>query len=480
MIERLRKSIGSYTKAMHDEHRSLNPLAILAVVIMICTLMTYIIPAGQYDRYTDEATGIELIDPDSFRFIERSPASPLSIFTSLTRGMQNSAEIIFYLLIIGGMFGIVNATAALNVGIANFLRLIKGKELIIIPLLMIMFGCGSAFCANFEEYLVFIPIILALCITSGFDSLTAIGIIFMAATAGYGGGMTNAFTVGRAQEIAGLPLYSAFRFRTEIFICLLLASIIYVTVRANIIKKTPKLSLVYENDRKYNADKHLNLNKIPKLTRRQFITLAVFSAGMIYSVCMVIIKQYYVDELSGIFLATGILCGICGKLSVNKICSSFVKGCSDMLLPCLVIGSVNAAIVLFSGSNVLDTILYLFAHIIAIVPQSTEAVMMFILHDIFNVIVPSGSAQATVTMPLMIPLADQAGITRQTAVIAYQLGDALTNVLAPTGGEVLAAVAICKIPYSKWVRYLLPLFGIWFVISVIFVTIAAQMHLGPF
>ncbi len=479
MTDKLKKRIGISRKAPRD-HKPMNPLAILAVVIVICAALTYIIPAGQYDRYTDETTGIELIDPDSFRFIERSPVGLLGIFTSLTLGMQNSSGVIFYLLIIGGMFGIINATAALNVGIANFMRRIKGKELVFIPILMILFGCGSAFCANFEEYLVFVPIILAICITSGFDSLTAIGIIFMAATAGYGGGVTNAFTVGRAQEIAGLPMYSALSFRVEIFVCLLSASAAYVTIRANIIKKTPKLSPVYDYDRQFNADKHLNLSKIPKLTKRQLITLILFSAGMIYSIVMVIVKQYYVDELSGIFLAVGILCGIAGKLSADKICSSFVKGCSDMLLPCLVIGAVNAAIVLFNSSNVLDTILYLFAHIISVVAVSIKKVMMFILHDIFNVIVPSGSAQAQVTMPLMIPIADSAGITRQTAVIAYQLGDALTNVLAPTGGEVLAAIAICKIPYRKWLSYLMPLFAIWFVISVIFVIVAVQTHLGPF
>lgn len=475
-----KKTAVSYKGASDRSHKTLNPLAIIAVVIVICAALTYIIPAGKYDRYVDETTGIELIDPDSFHFIERSPAEPLSLFTSLTMGMQNSAEIIFYLLIIGGMFGIVNATNALNVGIAGLLKSIKGKEIVTIPLLMIMFGCGSAFCANFEEYLVFVPIILALCITSGYDSLTAIGIIFMAATAGYGGGMTNAFTVGRAQEIAGLPMYSGFSFRLQIFIFLLGSSIVYVMVRAHMIKKTPKLSLVYDHDRQYNADKHLNLAKVPKLSRRQFITLMLFIAGMVYSVFMVVIKQYYVDELSGIYLAIGIMCGIAGGLSVNKICLSFVKGGAEMLLPCFVIGAVNAAIVLFNGSNVLDTILYLFAHIISIVPGYIQAVMMFLLHDVFNVVVPSGSAQATVTMPLMIPLADASGITRQTAVIAYQLGDALTNVLAPTGGEILAAIAICKIPYSKWVRYLLPLFAIWTVISVFFVIIAVRTHLGPF
>ena len=457
---------------------SLHALLLLGIVLLICTALTYLIPAGQYERITDEATGIEHIVPDSFTFIERSPTTFKGIFDSLTSGLYRGAEIIFYLMIVGGMFGIVNATGALNIAIANLLKLLRGKEWLLIPVLMIFFGCGSAFCANYEEYLVFVPLILACCITAGYDSLTAVGIIFISATAGYAGGMTNAFTVGRAQQIAGLPLYSGMRFRTEIFICMMLISIAYVMWRAIAIKKNPMTSICYLEDREYNADKHLNLNRIPKMTGRHLITIVCFGAGIIYAACMVVIKHYYVDELAGVFLGTAILCGIAAGFTPNKICDSFVKGCKDIILPCLIIGLVNASIVLLDNANVLDTVLYGCAYAIEALPMSQRAYEMFVLHDLFNILVPSGSTQAAVTMPLMIPLADACGITRQTAVIAYQLGDALTNAISPTSGEVLAALAICKVPFSKWVRYLLPLFIAWFIVSLVFVGIADQMALA--
>ncbi len=484
MSSRLSKLLTDREKARmsksSDEAVSMHSLLVLGIMLLICVLLTYIIPAGTYQRYTDTGTGIELVDTESFQFIERAPPGLIDVFKSLTLGLQKGSDIVFYLLIVGGMFGVINATGALNIGIANLLRLLKNKEWLLIPVMMTAFGCGSAFCANYEEYLVFVPLMLACCITAGFDSLTAVAVIFLSATAGYAGGMTNAFTVGKAQEIAALPLYSGFGYRLQIFIILLGTAVVYVTVRAIRMKKRPKLSIVYAFDRKYNADKHLNLSRIPKMTARHTITLVIFLAGLIYAVSMVIIKGYYVDELAAIFIMTSIAAGISGGLSPNKICRSFVNGCKDMLLPCLIIGFVNSSILILQDANIMDTILYAFAAAVSHVPKSVAPAVMFALHDVFNIFVPSGSAQASVTMPLMIPIADSIGMTRQAAVVAYQLGDALTNALSPTSGEVLAAIAICRVPFSKWVRYLLPLFIIWFVTSAVFATAAAFTRLGPF
>ena len=146
-----------------------------------------------------------------------------------------------------------------------------------------------------------------------------------------------------------------------------------------------------------------------------------------------------------------------------------------MVLPCIMIGLANAAIVLLGNANVMDTILFFLAGLLNKMPSAMIPCGMFIVHDLFNVLVPSGSAQAGITMPLMVPLADANGITRQTAVLAYQLGDAFTNVLAPTGGEILAALAICKVPFGKWVKFLLPLYVIWCVIALVFLVIATRI-----
>ena len=460
------------------EHKSVHPFVMMVCLLLICFVISYIVPAGNYERITT-ADGTELIDPDSFIFVERTPVTPWQLLLSVTQGMQRGASIIFFLLIIGGMFSILNATSAINVGIANMLKKLSGKEFLIVPILMIFFGCGSAFCGNFEEFLVFVPLILAICITIGYDSLTAVGMIFLAAAAGYGGSITNSFTVGTAQEIAGLERFSGMDLRIILFIILESASIIYVLWYSRIIKKTPKLSGAYEYDSKYNKEKKLNLEKVSPLTSRQTLVLTMFGVGIAISIWGIITQGYYVDELAAIFLLTGVLGGFLGGLKPGEICRAFEKGCHDMLLPSLMIGLANSIVVLLSDANILDIFLHYLAEGMDRIPTGLLACVMFLIHSIFNVVVPSGSAQAITTMPLMIPLADAAGITRQTAVLAYQLGDAFTNVLAPTGGEILAALAICRVPYSKWLKFLLPIFVIWCLIALVFLVYATQTGYGP-
>ncbi len=461
------------------EHKSVHPLILMVIIVLLCALSTYIIPAGTYERVYDETVEREIIDPSSFMYVERTPTGAFDLLMSLTRGLQNGAYIIFFLLIIGGMFSILNGNGALNVGIANMLKALTGKEFLIIPIFMILFGAGSAFCGNFEEYLVFVPLILACCITVGYDSLTAVGIIFVAAAAGYGGAVTNAFTVGIAQKICGVPLFSGMGLRIVLFISLELSSIIYVIWYARFVKNNPKLGGAYAYDKEYNQDKRLDLENIPALTFRQSLVIIIFLAGIGFAVWGIIKKGFYIDELSGIFLAVGILGGLAGGLSPVNICRRFEQGCHDMLLPGLMIGLANSAVLILENANVMDSLLHYLSNALNRLPSVLMACGMFVFHELFNVLVPSGSAQASITMPIMGSLADASGITRQTAVLAYQLGDAFTNIFSPTGGEILAALAICRVPFGKWLKFLLPIFIIWWIIAFIFLIFATKTGFGP-
>ncbi len=459
---------------------NIHPLLLLFMIVVLCAVLSYIIPAGVYETAVDEESGIEVVVTDSFHYLKRDPISAFELMTFISQGMENAADIIFYLIIVGGMFGIVNGTGALNLAIANVMKRLKGKEIIIIPILMIFFACGAAFCGNFEEFLVFVPLILAICITAGLDSLTAVGIIFISATVGYAGAITNPFTLGTAQAIAGLPKYSGMSLRVILFIVLLFVSIVYVVGIALIVKSKPKMSGSYESDQEYNQDKMLNLEDIPSLKVSQRLVLVCFFAGIIFSVFGVIKWEFYVNELSGVFLFTGILCGAVGRLTPNKICKEFSKGCRDILLPSLMIGLASTAVLILRETCVLDTILNSLASTLKKMPDNLTACGMFFFHEIFNVVVPSGSTQARSTMPLMIAIADKAGITRQTAVLTYQLGDAFTNILFPTSGEVVAALSICHASFGKWVKYLLPLYILWVIISLVVIVIAAKVGYGPF
>ncbi len=462
------------------KRKAMHPMLVLAVVVVLCALATYIIPAGQYTETVNDSTGGVIIDTDSFRYIERTPVTVTGLFTSFTLGLQNSSDVVFFLLIIGGMFGIINGTGALNASIANTMKKIKGKEFIIVPILMIIFGCGATFCGNFEELLVFVPIVLSCCITAGFDSLMAVGIIFLSAAVGYAGGITNAFTVGTAQTIAGLPMFSGMGFRAVLFTVLMIVTIGYVLWYGSQIKKNPKLSGAYIYDKEENQDKKLNLEIVPPLKGRQVCVIVVFIIGIVFAVLGVVVRGYYVDELTAIFLVIGIIAGLLGGLLPSDICRYFVKGAKEMLLPAFMIGLASGGVMLLENANVLDTVLHSAAGLLEGTYDYILACGMFIFHALFNVVVPSGSVQANYTMPLMTALADSAGITRQTAVLAYQLGDAFTNVLAPTGGEILAALAICKVPFGKWVRFLLPIFLIWVLISLVFIVVAVKIGFGPF
>jgi len=461
--------------------KALNPMLLLVCMILIIALLSYIIPAGVYDRVMDEKLGKELVDPNSFHYVEKNPITLFGLLMSITLGIQNAAYIISFLLIIGGMFAILNATGAINTGMANVVRSMKGRELLMIPVCMIVFGCGSAFCANFEEFLAFVPLVLACCYAMGFDSLTAVGIIFCAAASGYAGAITNAFTTGVAQSIAGLPMFSGMGLRIPLFISLITVSILYVMYHAHKVKKNPESSSVYQND--LEQKKHINIDteNVEKLTGRQKAVLATLILGIAYTVYCVIEKGYYIDELSGIFLAIGIIGGFIGGLKPSKMCDEFLQGCINMLFPCIMIGLANSVVIILKDAFILDTIIHGLASLLNGLPASIAAIGMFIVQDLFNIVVPSGSGQAAITMPIMAPLADMIGITRQTAVLAFQLGDAFTNVMAPTGGEILAALAMCgTVPFKTWMKYLAPLFVIWWLVSFVFLTIATQIQYGPF
>ena len=453
---------------------TLHPMLLLALVVLICSFFTYIIPAGEFETITDPVTGIESYDPDSFVFIAREPVKPFEMFKDVSLGLQSSSDIIVYLLIAGGMVGVLNASGAWNLAVAAILKKMKGKEAIILIVLMLIFGIYSAYCATFEEYLAIMPLILAICITSGYDSLTAIGVVYISATVGYAGGMTNVFTVGTAQKIAGLPIFSGIRYRTIVFGILMLISIIYVVVKAGHVKKKPGIGAMYEIDKAKNYNRKIDLENIPQVKVRHILVLLSFIAGIVCSVVGTIYMGFYVDELSAVFLITMIVMGLAAGFGPSRVCKEFGRGCKNMLLPGMMIGLANCAVLILKQSHSMDSILYYMSRQLMQLPDSLVASGMFLFHLIFNIIVPSGSGQARATIPIMVAVADKCGISRQVAVLTYQLGDAFTNIMIPTGGEILAAAMICHVPLSKWIRYLLPLFVLWLMAALVFIIFAVK------
>ena len=455
----------------------INPMLFLVVVMIIVVIASYLVPAGSFERVYDAAVDRDIVVPGSFQYTEQNPIGFFDLMMSLTLGIQNASYIIAFLLIIGGMFAIMDGTGAINAGLANVVRATRGKELIMIPVLMTVFGLMSCFCANFEEFLAFVPLILAVSLSMGFDSMTAMGIVFGSVAAGYA---TNAFTVGVAQSIAGLPMFSGMTLRLVLFVALLLVSMAYVMWHANRVKKHPEKSPCRTADLE-NAKKYvLDVENIAPLTGRQKLVLVVLLLAILWTIYGVLVHGYYIDELAAVFLTAGVVAGLLGGSRPSRICDDFLKGAANMLAPCMMIGMANAVVLMMTDAGIIDTIIYALSNLLLGLPSALLAIGMFLVQTLFNLVVPSGSGQAAITMPLMAPLADMVGVTRQTAVLAYQLGSTFTDLIGPTSGEILVAGAMCGIAYPKWFKWLLPLFCLWCLVAFGFLTYATVTGYGPF
>lgn len=453
--------------------KPINPIIILAVIIVIAAIATYVIPAGAFDRVPNPETGYDLVDIDSFHSVEQNPIGLFDVFKSVTLGLQNAAYIIFFLMIIGGTFQVVEATGALHAGLSNLVVKMKGKELLLIPVCVFVFALISAMAACCEEYLAFLPLMYVVCVAAGFDSLTAVALLFCSSAIGYASGMTNAFTVGVAQTIAGLPLFSGMGLRAVIYVVLAAVSSVYFLLHARKIRNHPERNTMGQTDKLYAEQ--LDLEDVKPMTAREKLILLVFALGFAVVAFCVIKLGFYIDEMAAIFLIVGLLVGVIAKMSPSDFVDHFVVGCKNLLGAGLIIGMCNAVTMIMNDANVMDTMIYAMGRILNRQPAKVSACGMFVLQDLLNCLVPSGSGQAAITMPFMAPLSDLLGVSRQTAVLAFQLGDAFTNVITPTSGELMAALAICHIPYKKWFRFLAPLWLIWSIIACIFLVVAISI-----
>jgi uncharacterized ion transporter superfamily protein YfcC len=452
--------------------------ALLFFIIIFVTLLTFVVPAGSFERAVDDATGRTFVVPDSYEYMENTPVGFFDMFKAIPKGMEQAGYIIFFVLMIGGSFGILQGTGAIEAGIGEVVKSTKGKEKIVIPLIMFIFSLAGAILGSAEEMLPFYPIVIALAIALGFDTITGTAMVLLGAGAGFAGAFLNPFTVGIAQGIAGLPLFSGIGFRLVGYFAVLGSGIIYVYRYANKIQKNPELSPTYEDDK--NSKHNYDLDEIPEFTGKHKAVLAVFVIGLAILAYGVVQLGFYITELSAMFLIIGIASGIVAKMGINEIATEFVNGAKELVYGALVIGLATSIMVVMQEGNIMDTIIYALASAVKGLPPALSAVGMFVVQSFINLIVPSGSGQAAVSMPIMAPMADVVGITRQTSVLAFQFGDGFSNVISPTSGYFMAAIAIGGIKWEKWAKWMLPLFLIWSGIGAALVFISVLINYGPF
>lgn len=472
MVEKTKKT----NKAIKLPHT----YVLIFCVIIIAAILTYIVPAGQYERIEDPNSHRTVVDPNSFTRVENDPVNILEILTAIPKGMINAAQITFFIFIVAGSFQIITSTGAIEAGIYKVASLLKGKEQLLIPIFMFLFSLTGAFLGFAEENIVFIPVAITLARALGYDAIVGMSLVTLGGAVGFNSAMMNPFTVGVAQGIAELPLFSGIGLRFIIWIVLLIISIAYVMRYAKKVKNNPELSLIADIEKEERNKNSFDITEERKLLPFHyfvFLTLIIGFATIVYGVYE---YKWYINEIAAVFLGMGIVSGFISKMGPNNMAEEFIKGAKAIVFGALVVGIARAILIVLQDGLILDSIIHSLANVISKLPKSLAAVGMFIVQSLINFIIPSGSGQAATTMPIMVPLADIVGITRQTAVLAFHFGDGFSNTFTPTASTLMASLSIAKIAYEKWIKYYGKLFVIWSIIGAIFMVIATMISYGPF
>lgn len=453
-----------------SEHKFKVPhvYVIIFCLIILAAIATYLVPAGEYERVTEN--GVTVVVNDTYSQVSSSPVGFFGIFKSVHEGMSEAAGIIFFIFIVGGAFGIFRATGTVDGAIHTLSKKLGGKEILLIPGLMIFFALGGAIFGLAEETIPYIMIVTPLALMLGYDRMVGVGIVLGGAAAGFTAAFMNPFTIGVAQGIAEIPIYSGLVTRIVFWVIFLSVSIAYVMLYARKVKKDPTKSVLYGEEP--NDELTINPENQHPLTIRQGFILATLFLTVIGLAIGVIKFDWYITEISGMFLLMGIVMGIIGKMHVNDMAEAFIEGCKVLVMGALVVGFAYAILIVLENGNIMDTILYGLANLVSGLPSGLTAIGMYLAQCLLNFIVPSGSGQAALTMPIMTPLADLVGVNRQTAVLAFQFGDGISNILTPTSGYFMAGLAVAGVAWTKWVRFIWPLILIQYALGAIFVTVA--------
>ncbi|MCC8178637.1 MAG: TIGR00366 family protein [Cloacibacillus sp.] len=453
---------------------------IIFSMIIIAAIMTYLIPAGEYARIKN-SLGITVVDPSSCHYVEQNPAGIMGVFSAVPEGLKSTATLVFFLFIIGGVFQIINCTGTINILVNKLSRTFAGKEEFIIPVFLFTFSLGGALMGMSNEVLAFVPIGIMLARKSGFDAAVGTAMVTMGALAGFSAGTMNPFNVGVAQEIAELPLYSGIGLRIVLHLTFLVIGSIYLMRYAKRVKADPSKSIVADLEKEEKAISIANSEALgTEGGTRHILVLLTFVAGLGYILYGVFRYEWGIMEMQPIFMAIGIIGGLLGGLSPNKIASEFLVGAKTLAFGALVIGFARGILVVMQHGMILDTIVHSLSLVLQALPSSLTALGMFVVHIILNFFIPSGSGQAAATMPLFIPLADVMGISRQVTVLAFQLGDGISNGINPTSSNMNSFLGLAKITYPQWIKFAGPLILMWELTGAVFIVIAGMMNYGPF
>ena len=462
-------------EVMKKEIKMPHTLVIIFGIIILVSIATYLVPGGAYERVVNEAGKTVVVD-GTFNYVTSNPQGLFEILQAPLKGIEGTAEIIAFLFVVGGAINIVTRTKAIDLGIVRLVNKLKGREILIIPILTLIFSIGGAVFGMSEEAIPFITLLLPLMLALGYDSILTVAVTYLACILGFSTAMLNPFTVHVAQNIAQVEVGSGVGFRTIAWIITTTVGIVFLMYYANKIKKDPTKSLVYESDKKKKEKLEINLHGHEEFTIGHKIILSLLAVAIGVIIWGVLVKGFYISEIAAVFLAMGLLAGIIGKLNVNDMADAFIDGAKGMIGAAVIIGCARGIVIIAENAQIIDTVLYGLVGLIGKLPSLIAAYLMYIVQMIVNFFIISGSGQAAVTMPLLAPLGDLVGVQRQLSVLIFQLGDGFSNAIFPTSGILIASLGLAGVPYSKWVKWVLPIQAIMFLLSLGFITVAMMMN----
>ena len=460
-------------------------LVLIYIMVVLTVVATWVIPGGEYKRVEKQIAKntVTVPVPGSYERVKSQPQGLAGLFVSPARGFVDAAAIIIIVFICGGAISVIQRTGAISTVIHNLsLKFGRSKALrvLFIPVVMIIFSLGGAIWGMCEETMPFILIFVPLSLSLGYDTIVGVALPFLGAASGFAGAFFNPFTVGIAQGIAGLPLYSGLGYRLIVWAGGTAIVIAVVMRYAGRISRDPRLSPTYEEDLEKRAKLKVGGPVIEKLrlTAAHKRVLAVFALGFGVMVFGILKYHWFIYEIGGVFLAMGVLSGVAGRLSGDEIGKSFVEGAKDMVNAALIIGTARAILIVAQDGRILDTILAGLAGVISRFHPLISAELMFLSQCVINFFVHSGTAQAALTIPIMAPLGDLVGLTRQTAVFAFQLAEYINPVL-PTSGVTMGVLGLAGLKWEKWARWLVPLLILWVVFAALALVPPVLMKWGP-
>ena len=410
-----------------------NTYVIIAAIIAVCAVLTWFVPGGQYVKADDGSLTYGAVD---------SVPQTWQVLSAVYHGFVKQAGIIVFILVVGGAFWLLNATGAVEAGIRRFIVRIGKRDLLVLVSLTVLFSLAGAVFGMSEETIPFVGIVVPLVVSMGYDAFMGMLVVYVASNVGFSSAFLNPFTVGIAQGMADLPLFSGMGYRIFCWALLTVLMVVFVCLYARRTKKAPPVILSASEE------------SVQPLTKRQGWILVVLLLTVVALIVGVTCWDWYMPEITGLFLGMGILCGIIAGFSANKIADELIAGARDILSAALVVGFASGIIVILQDGKVVDSILHAMQDGLDGTSGAVSLSAMYGIQALINFLIPSATAKAAITIPIMAPFADMVGVSRQAMVLAFQFGDGFTNMVTPTSGVLIAALAMARIPYAKWVRWI--------------------------